>query len=86
MPDFYEQPTRSGSPTPAEQMQPTLDRAAAWGADRRAGLISDPGCESVAAWLARQEQADVGRLSDGQQAALFFDLLDAVRAVERRAE
>lgn len=88
MGDYYESDrARSGSPTPAERMQADLDRAAAWGADRRAGLISDPGCESVAAWLDRQERADAGRLSHGQQVALFYEMLDdATRAVERRAE
>lgn len=73
-------------PTRAERMQADLDRAAAWGEQRRAGLIRDAGCDSVAAMLARETAAaDLG-LSDGQQVAAFWGILDRELAVERRAE
>lgn len=56
--DFY--PSDEPRPTRMDRMRADLDAAEERGALRRAGLIRDEGCDSVAAMLDEQDQAENG--------------------------
>lgn len=77
-PEFTDEPS-AGRMTPAERRAAdlaNLAKAEQYGADRRAGEIRDPGCDSVSRWLPTW-------LAQNPTAA---EAVERQRQVERRAE